>query len=472
MLLRALCFLVLAFWAIPSGMAATPNLVFIIADDCTSRDLGCYGGQAHTPHLNRLVEEGMKFTRCFQAAPMCSPTRHNIYTGLYPVRSGAYPNHTFANEGTKSVVHYLRPQGYRVHLSGKRHIAPPSVFPFEYSGKNNNPDMEAIDQLMTESKQSEKPFCLFACSNEPHTPWNKGDASQYDPAALKFPPYLPDTPYVREQFTHYLAEITYFDQQVGDILDLLKKHQLDDSTLVMVVSEQGNSLPFAKWTCYEAGVGSAMIVRWPGHVAPGSTTDAMVEYVDVLPTFLEAAGAPVPKVLEGKSFLPVLLGKTDQHKQWTYSLMTTNGIINGNDCYPIRSVRNEQYRLIWNLNAAVPFSNACTSSKEFESMLAAGRAGNQQAAEQTDRYLHRPEFELYDVQQDPFNMHNLADQPDLQNVRKEMFAQLQSWMKSQGDAGIETELEAGAHQKRGNQDEDETPAPTPKKKRAGKKKSS
>ena len=122
---------------------AKSNFLFIIADDCTYRDLGCYGGQAHTPNIDRLATQGMRFTQCFQAAPMCSPTRHNIYTGLYPVKSGAYPNHTFAKDGTKSVVHYLKPLGYRVALSGKRHIAPAKVFPFEYSGKKN-PDFKAI----------------------------------------------------------------------------------------------------------------------------------------------------------------------------------------------------------------------------------------------------------------------------------------------------------------------------------------
>ena len=125
-----------------------PNFVFVIADDCTYRDIGCYGGQAHTPNIDRLAGEGMRFTDCFQAAPMCSPTRHNIYTGLYPVKSGAYPNHTFAKPGTKSVVHYLQPLGYRVALSGKRHINPPEVFPFEYlAAVGNNPNFELIDNF-------------------------------------------------------------------------------------------------------------------------------------------------------------------------------------------------------------------------------------------------------------------------------------------------------------------------------------
>ena len=164
------------------------------------------------------------------------PTRHNIYTGLYPFNSGAYPNHTFAKLGTKSVVHYLQPLGYRVALSGKTHIKPQSVFPFEYSKQDNNPDMEAIDRLMAESVAEGSPFCLFACSNEPHGPWDKGDTTIYPPDKVILPSYIVDTPEIREGFRAYLAEITYYDSQVGQILALLDKHGLKENTVVMVVS--------------------------------------------------------------------------------------------------------------------------------------------------------------------------------------------------------------------------------------------
>jgi len=462
--LLMLCLAVATFWA--ASTAAQPNLVFIIADDCTFRDIGCYGGQAHTPNINRLACEGMKFNQCFQTAPMCSPTRHNIYTGLYPVKSGAYPNHTFAQQGTKSIVHYLKPLGYRVALSGKTHIGPKEIFPFEYSG-SKNPDMEVIDSLLDECKQSETPFCLFACSNEPHTPWNKGDASAYPPEKNKLPPYIADTPYVREHFSHYLAEITYYDSQVGQILDLLDKHGLRDDTLVMVVSEQGNSLPFAKWTCYDMGLHSAMIVRWPGKIQAGSQTDAIVEYCDVTPTFVEAAGGTPDEVLDGKSFLPVLLGQADHHKDYTYGLMTTRGIINGNECYPIRSVRDSNHRLVWNLNWKEPFQNACTKSKDFLSMLEAAAAGDSRAERVTDRYQNRPEFELYDVVADPLEMNNLAADPKYADVVKRLKKELDAWMQSQGDLGIETEMDAKNHQGGGRRAKEAEKKTPPNKTRKG-----
>lgn len=428
--------------------AERPNFVFIIADDMTFREIGCYGGQAHTPNIDRLATEGMKFEKCFQAAPMCSPTRHNIYTGLYPVKSGAYPNHTFAKEGTRSIAHYLQPLGYRVALSGKTHIGPREVFPFEYSADQNNPDMNVVETLFDESKKEGTPFCLFACSNEPHSPWNKGDASRYPPEKVELPPYIVDTPTVRDDFSHYLAEITYYDDQVGQILELLDKYELQNETLVMVVSEQGNSFPFAKWTCYGNGLQSAMIVRWPGKVQAGSVTDALVEYVDVTPTFVAAAGATPDSELDGQSFVPVLLGKADRHKAYAFGVMTTRGIINGSDAYGIRTVRGWRYRLIWNLNHENTFTNACTKSAMFDSMVEAANAGDTTAADLVNKYQHRPEFELYDCEVDPLEMNNLAEDSKYANVVNRLKEKLDGWMAAQGDQGTETEFTALLHQGR------------------------
>jgi uncharacterized sulfatase len=436
----------LAAAAAPPADPEKPNFLFVIADDCTYRDVGCYGGQAHTPNVDRLASEGMRFTRCFQAAPMCSPTRHNVYTGLYPVKSGAYPNHTFAKPGTKSVVHYLKPLGYRVALSGKRHIAPPEVFPFEYlKAVGNNPNFALIDDFMAECKRSDTPFCLFACSNEPHTPWNKGDPSRYDPAKLELPPHFVDTPETREGMVRYLAEITYYDGQVGECLSLLDKHGLGDDTLVIVVSEQGSSFPFAKWTCYDTGLQSIFVARWPGKIAPGTVSDAMIEYVDVLPTYVELAGGTPPSVLDGKSLAPVLFGRADTHKKYVFGEMTTRGIINASEHFGIRSVRSGRFKYIWNFTPETKFQNACTKSGIFESWRAKAQ-GDPDAAEKVRRYEHRPGEELYDVTVDPYEWHNLADQPEHQEIKRELRAELLAWMEACGDQGQQTELEAHLHQ--------------------------
>lgn len=429
------------------GKASPPNFLFIIADDCTYRDIGCYGGQAHTPNIDTLARQGMRFTRSFQAAPMCSPTRHNIYTGIYPVKSGAYPNHTFVKAGTRSIVNYLKPLGYRVALSGKTHIQPRSIFSFEYSADKNNPDMKVIDQFLGECRQDKTPFCLFACSNEPHSPWNKGDASRYDPAKVTLPPYFVDTPETRRNFSNYLAEITYLDGQVGECLRLLEKHQVSDNTLVIFTSEQGSGFPFAKWTCYDNGLQNALIASWPGKIKPGQVSDAMIEYVDVVPTFVSAAGGKPAKVLDGKSYLPVLLGQVKEHKKHVYGLHTTRGIINGNDFFGIRSIRGERYKLIMNLTPEVRFQNACTKNEVFRSWEEKAKT-DADAADKVRRYRHRPGVELFDLNSDPLEWKNLADDPKLADIKSDLQARLMAWMKSQGDQGQQTELEALQHQGR------------------------
>ena len=428
-----------------------PNFLVVLADDCTYRDLGCYGGQAITPHIDQLSREGMRLTRCFQTAPMCSPTRHNLYTGQYPVKTGAYPNHTQTFDHIKNVTHFLKPAGYRLALSGKVHIGPRMLFPFEYSSDKNNPDMDSVESLLEECKKDATPFCLFACSNEPHSPWNKGDASLYPAEEVKLPEYLPDTPEMRDGFSRYLAEITYYDSQVGQLLGLLEKYELASNTVVIVLSEQGNSMPFAKWTCYDNGLQSAMLVRWPGHIEAGAVSDAMVEYVDVLPTLMDIAGVEdSQQVLDGKSFLGVLQGKESHHKSFVYGAMTTRGIINGNESYPIRSVRSETHKLILNLDHDQPFTNACVKSREFMSLVKAADMGNESAAKAVDRYQNRPEVELYDIIADPFEMNNLASYSENAEIIFELRAELQSWMEAQGDLGVATEMRANSHKKKGS----------------------
>jgi len=443
-LIHLVPFLVLAYLGSPPPASAAetgPNFLLIIADDCTYRDLELYGGQAKTPHLLALAAEGMTFDRCFQAASMCSPTRHCLYTGLYPVKSGAYPNHTMAYDWVRSIAHYLQDSGYTTHLSGKRHIKPDSVFPFEYSGRNN-PDPAVFAEVLASSAAGEKPFLFIAASNEPHTPWNKGDASVYPPTSIELPPVLVDSPDTREGFSKYLAEITYFDSQVGELLGLLDDSSHVENTVVIVLSEQGNSFPFAKWTCYDAGLQSACVVRWPGKIKGGSRSDAMIEYVDVVPTLLEAAGLERPSSLDGRSFLPVLKGGRDSHKTHVFGLQTTRGINQGSDYYGIRSVRGERYRYVVNFTPEMTFENAATQDPTFQTWKSFADNGDEKAKRLVHDYQHRPAEELYDCQADPWNRTNLIDDPALASVREELRSELNLWMKGQGDEGQASEMKA------------------------------
>jgi N-sulfoglucosamine sulfohydrolase len=401
-----------------------PNILVFLADDCTFRDIGCYGGtNVPTPNIDQFAKEGMQFTRCFQSVAMCSPTRSNLMTGIYPVKSGAYPNHTAVKEGTLSVVQHLASAGYRTAILGKTHVRPKASFPFEYLGDPGDElDFPKMEQFLADTKEKKQPFCLFVCSHQPHAPFTKGNPSKIDKDKLKLPPYFVDTEETREEFAKYLAEINYMDGEFGTSLELLKKYGFTDNTVVVFTSEHGNQFPFAKWTSYGNGLQAAFLVRWTGKIMPGSKTDAMIEYVDVTPTFIDIAGLKAPKTIEGKSFLTVLTGKKDRHKKYVYGMQTTRGIIKGSDHYGIRTIRSEKFRYIMNLTPEAKFENLVTNSfasgGTFYRSWIIKAARDPIAKNLVHKFHHRQAEELYDVVDDPLEMKNLADNPQYSDIKK------------------------------------------------------
>lgn len=426
-----------------------PNIVLVITDDCRFLDLGCYGSpDAITPNIDRLATEGVRFTRFFQATAMSSATRHCLLTGLYPVRSGAYPNHTRLNDGVGTLPQYLKQAGYRVALEGKRHIAPIEAFPFEYLSNEQQRTVypELIEPFLADVARSGEPFFLYVGSTEPHDPWNKGDQSLWNPNDLTLPCNLVDTPATRKQFRNYLAEINELDNQVGAVDALLHKYGLDENTIFIFTSEQGYSFPFGKWTCYDEGLHTGFVIRWPGTVKPGRVTDAMCEYVDVTPTLVDIAGGKIPEGLDGRSFLPVIKGETDSFKNEVYGIQTSRGIFFGPEYYAIRSIRNERYAYIMNLTPEATFKCMSTNPKKGWWMSWKEKAATDEfARRQVERYQKRPAEELYDIVNDPFQTRNLADDPQYAGEKARMRAKLLQWMESQGDKGQQTEMEALEH---------------------------
>ena len=453
-----------------ASASARPNFMIVIADDLTHRDLGCYGGQAYTPAIDALAQEGMRFERCFQAAPICSPTRHCLYTGMYPVKTGAYPNHTFVSRpNTVSLVQRLNAVGYRVALAGKRHINPATVFPFEYL--RDPIDFDEVGSFLGSCREQGRPFCLVVASHLPHSPWTEGDRARYDAAKLRLFPVWADTPATRADYRNYLAEVTEFDRQVAQSLAVLERAGVAAQTAVIMLSEQGTSQARAKWNLYDLGIQSGCVVRWPGVVRPGSVTSALIEYVDVVPTLLEAAGGAITPDLDGRSFLGVLRGAATRHKDYIYAVYTNRGVINGSDHYGIRCVRSERYKYIWNFTPQDPYANASLHNATFRSWREAAEQGNADARAAIQRYLQRAEIELYDVAADPFELRNLAGDPQLAAVQADLRAHLDAWMRQQGDLGQATEMAALEHLAKNAPDEEVRAAPKGKKKGAKKGKS-
>ncbi|MBK1877706.1 sulfatase family protein [Pelagicoccus mobilis] len=427
----------------------TPNILLFLADDCSWHDFGCYGNKdVYTPNIDSLAARGMRFEYCFNSAPMCAPTRMSLFTGIHPVRNGAHPNHSRVYDHIKSVPHYLRPLGYRVALIGKTHHAPAENFPFEFLGGLHHDKGEGVDLDLSRvdsfvEQQGDEPWCLMVQSNQPHSPWNRGDASVYETEALKLPPYFVDTPETREAMTRYYAEISYMDEQVGECIRILEKRGVEENTLVIFLSEQGSNFPHCKWTCYDSGLRSAGVFVWPGEIEP-SVSEAMIQYVDVLPTLIELAGGRVENgVFDGRSLTALLKGDEHHHHDYSFGVQTSSGIGKGPEAFGIRSVRDKRFRLIWNLNPEGEFQNSVTfQNATFQSWERRAEAGDAFAQEQVSRYRKRPEYELYDMSKDPFEMRNLAGNPEYAEEFKRLKAELDGWMKQQGDAGVETEMAA------------------------------
>ena len=435
---------------LPAHAAQQPNVLIIMADDCTYRDLPLYGGSnAHTPNIDRLATQGLTFNRAYLAEAMCQPCRSELYTGQYPMRNGCAWNHTASRPTVTSVAQQLGTLGYRVGIAGKVHVKPKKVYAFEDVGGFDpncvrNPtrphDVGPIRRFMR--RDANQPFCLVVALVEPHVPWVMGDPSRYPPTRIKLPPNIADTPRTRADFARYLAEITYMDGQVGDILKTLDETGKADQTLVLFSSEQGAQFPGCKWTNWDTGVHTALIARWPHHVAAGRRTNALVQYADVVPTLIDAAGGdPSKQELDGTSFLDVLRGESEVHRKYVYAMH--NNIPEG-PAYPIRSVSDGAFRYIRNLtpneiyiekhvmgtvgNGAL--NNPYWSTWVFEAWH------NPHTYQLVKRYIHRPAEQLYNTAEDPYELNDLARDPRYASIKDRLGNELDHWMAVQGDPGV------------------------------------
>lgn len=434
----------------PPGKQESPkNILVFIADDLARNELGCYGGQnVKTPNIDRFAGEGVCFNRMFSSTTMCCPTRASIYTGLYPVRHGVYKNHGATKPDVKSVVHYFRDMGYRVGLTGKTHFRPKSVYPFEIIdgfepdcvSKTANYATDGIVEFM--KRDSGQPFCLFVCSTLPHAPWTVGDPGKFNPDKLNLPPHFVDNKETRIAFAAYLAEIDALDRQFGDVLKALKDAGKESTTLVMFCGEQGPQFPGGKWTSWDYGQKSAFLLRSPEGFLKGTTSEALLQYEDVLPAMIAYAGGTIPDGLDGESFMPVLEGQTTKHREWAYGVH--NNVPEGTP-YPIRSIRNDRYKLIVNLTPEASYFEKHLMAPEKDSYWNAwvrDSKTSETARYWVDRYVTRPATEFYDTQQDPWELNNLASDQKMEPMIRAMEKKLFNWMEQQKDKGKGLDVES------------------------------
>ena len=443
---------------------AKPNILIILADDLHWRDLGATGNaDIYSPNIDQLAQDGMRLEGFFASSAVCSPLRHALYTGLYPFRSGAYPNHTMVDPETRSVFHHLKDLGYRVGLRGKQHISPAVAFPFEDLSTRDNID-EAADFI---NRDKQQPWFMVFASNHPHSPWHSGPRELYDAEKLTLPSWLHDNEVTRNALADYYAEVSALDEQVGSLLEIIDAAGQVSETIVWFFSEQGSQMPYGgKWSLYDNGIRVAGFVRWPGRITSGSSTDALLQYIDVAPTLVEIAGGNPQESdtghagtknggrgFDGRSFLPVLDRERGTHRQYVFSQHTTVGVFGYQEPYPSRAVRDERYKLIRNLASDNEFWINGIHKKPVYKSWQEDSKKNPGLAQYVEFLSHRPAAELYDVENDPFEQNNLAGHSEYYEVESRLAKALNKWMQQQGDLGLETELKArsrqpSSHQKR------------------------
>jgi uncharacterized sulfatase len=433
-----------------------PNFVIVLADDISADSFGCFGSpNPHTsPHIDKLAASGIRFKNMFVSEAMCSPARAELYTGLMPQRNGTFRNHKASSPDIKSMVHYLNDLGYRVGLAGKKHIGPGKVYPFEnidgICGKatevNPKPDdWSGLQNFI--NRDPEEPFCIVIGSIHAHSPWTVGDTKLWKEEDIVLPPNLVDTPKIRSLYLRYLAEVREFDRQVGETVEVLKKTQQLDHTILIVLDENGAGMPGGKWTVFDWGVRSACVIKCPGSWEASFATDAIAQYCDIVPTLIDAAGGTPSADLDGISLMPLIRGETRTHRDRAYFLFNNRVHPDKPDThFSIRAVTDGKYKFIWNLTPHNLYSvNVTTcdlsgsvrpidSSQIYPSMIDQTES-DPHAQAMVDRIRSRPRHQLYDLTVDPYELQNLAGNPEHFQRVKQFKGDLRKWMKDQGDDG-------------------------------------
>ena len=435
--LRWLAFVLSGLWlthAADGGGAPSlprPNMVIFLSDDHGYLDSEVYGAKdVRTPNMVRLAKAGMAFTHCFVASPSCAPSRAAMLTGLMPARNGAEANHSKPRAEIRKLPAYLQESGYEVAGFGKvAHYNHDLDYGFDHYDKRHAP--EVVREFL-EKRDRTRPLCLFVGAHAPHVPWSTN--ATYKPAAVLVPAPHVDTPATRNFRARYYTDVSKADSELGAIYDLARA-QLGTNLLFIYTSDHGAQWPFGKWNLYDAGIRVPFIASWPGVITPGSRSEAMVSWIDILPTLADFAGAASPRDIDGRSFAGVLRGRTHQHRDRIFSTHSADGRMN---IYPMRSLRTRDWKYIANPHPEYQYTTHIDAAQDRDGVKywrswQAAALTNAAAAQIVKRYESRPREELYDLQADPLEQRNLVADAAHADRLKEFRGELEQWMTAHGD---------------------------------------
>ncbi|WP_394794991.1 sulfatase [Armatimonas sp.] len=429
-------------------MDTRPSILFVIADDASWSHFGAYGDPvAQTPNFDRVAREGALFTHAFCASPSCTPSRGGILTGQHIWRLGEGANlHSFWPNTAPVYPDLLAAAGYAVGHTGKGW----GPGDFAKHGRENNPAgprFASFDAFLKTIASAETPFCFWFGSLNPHRVYEKGIGRKRGKKLenVVVPPFLPDTPEVRSDMLDYYSEIEDFDGELGGLLALLERTGRAQNTLVVVTSDNGFPFPHGKTNLYDAGARMPLAIRWPGRIKPGQKRRELVSHTDVAPTFLEAAGVPLPKEITGQSLLPLLISGKKQKRDVVYFARERHvaAARAGNLGYPARAIRTQDFLYIRNLAPERwPAGDPPLYSDIDQANSINGSPSKQAVVESTDpRFAawattKRPADELYDLKTDPHQLTNLATSSKHAKTLARLRTQLDETLKKTGDPRV------------------------------------
>ncbi|MHC4535732.1 MAG: sulfatase family protein [Planctomycetota bacterium] len=405
------------------------NILMITAHDL-GRHLGCYGIKTvNTDNIDTLAQKGIRFKNYFAADCVCSPSRGTILTGRYPQTNGLMglthqPWGWSLKKGEKHLAEILARADYETTLVGLQHVTSGDPASLGYQNvlsqeRKAGKTVQAAKQLLRKARKQDNPFFMKVGFFEVHRPFINGkDTSK----GIFIPHYLKDTPEIRDDLAKFQGTIRFFDRCVGEILDALKKSRVADNTLVIFTADHGIPYTGAKWSLYEPGIETPLIMYHPGtDLEGGKVFHQLMSNVDFMPTLLDILGVEKPKNLQGHSFKDVIEGtKSESPRNEIFAQRTSHALHDNTS----RTVRTTRYKLIRYFEPG--------RTIEFPT-----DAVPQRVAEHTERPKRpmgkRPVVHLFDLKKDPHERNDLAGSPEYANIVRDLSNRLWQWMEEVGD---------------------------------------
>ena len=435
-----------------------PNVVLIVSDDHGREALGCYGNDAiRTPNLDALAGDGVRFTNAFCTTASCAASRSAILTGMHNHANGTFGHthgvhHFSCFDDVQTLPALLATGGYRTCRVGKQHYAPVEIYPFSdgFPAETFGRDDVRMAEECRGFVKGDSPFFLYWCSHNPHragvdethplrpdsfgnpaTSYPGDEEEIYTEDDVIVPSFLSDIPEVRAELTRYYQSISRLDRGIGRLNSILKDEGAYDNTLIIYISDNGAAFPEAKTTLYDPGMNLPCIVRSPLQKLGGRTCDGLVSWIDLLPTILDFAGLVPPDSVHGESFREII--DIESPEDWRTEIYASHTFHEITNYYPMRVLRTKRYKFLYNIAWKLDYSFASDlwSSASWQGAL--GRGLSEFGPRSIDAYIHRPRFELYDLETDPDEVINLVDDPKFEALVAEYSGKIMRFQEQTND---------------------------------------